>query len=351
MRLLRGETDAVSIVDGYLTLDVFPVVGAALTELQSMGLIPADVQLPDLTSPEAPDVLAQRLETSLGVTLPPDFGTIRLMPAERLTTARTIVQAFDVIVILLVILSVILAALALWLSGNRRRMVIYLGIGVIVAFLLARLAMGAAENVIVGGIADEGVAGAARAIVDTTLQDLRGITVLILIATVVLVIAAYLWGRPKWVVATTSYVSDTAGRAGSAASAAASSGAAGVAGRAPDRATVETTVRENRSAVERYGVAVIVFVLVWIAIGLEIALLGAALVIGFQLILRAIDGGSDDVARRGRRRRGASNGRRARAPTAASWVAASPRPRPPAPLAPTATPPAPSATVRLRRRR
>ena len=99
---LRGETEALSIVDGYLTLDVFPVVGAALTELQSMGLIPADVQLPDLTSPDAPDVLAQRLETSLGVTLPADFGTIRLMPAERLTTARTIVRAFDLIVILLV---------------------------------------------------------------------------------------------------------------------------------------------------------------------------------------------------------------------------------------------------------
>ena len=53
-----------------------------------MGLIPADVQLPDLTSPEAPGVLAQRIETALGVTLPPDFGTIQLMPAERLATAR-----------------------------------------------------------------------------------------------------------------------------------------------------------------------------------------------------------------------------------------------------------------------
>ena len=40
VRLLRGESDVVGIVDGYLTLDVFPVVGTALTELQSMGLIP-----------------------------------------------------------------------------------------------------------------------------------------------------------------------------------------------------------------------------------------------------------------------------------------------------------------------
>ena len=296
VRLLRGETENLAITDGYVTLDVFPVVGAALTELQSMGLIPPDIQLPDLSSPDAPDVLAQRLQTSLGVTLPADFGTIRLMPADRLTTARTIVRAFDLIVLLLVILSVVLVALTLWLSANRRRMLIYLGLGVLVVFLLARLAIGAAENAIVGGIADGDVAGAARTMVDATLQDLRSITVLILIGTVVLIIAAYLWGRPKWVMATASYAGDTAGRAG-AGGAAASGGAAGVAGRAPDRATVEDTVRDNRSAVEKYGIGIIVFILVWIAIGLEIALLGAALVIGFLLLLRAIDGGSDDDAR------------------------------------------------------
>ena len=39
VRLLRGETEALGIADGYVTLDVFPVVGAALTELQSMGSI------------------------------------------------------------------------------------------------------------------------------------------------------------------------------------------------------------------------------------------------------------------------------------------------------------------------
>ena len=293
VRLLRGETNALSIVDGYLTLDVFPVVAAALDELKSMGLIPADVQLPDLAAPEAPEVLAQRLEGALGVTLPPDFGTIRLMPAARLASAQTIVRVFDLVVILLIVLSALLVALALWLASNRRRMLIYLGIGVVVVFLLARLATNAARNVVIGGIADGDVAGAARSMVDATLQDLRGVTVLILIATIIVVIAAYLWGRPKWVVATTSYVTDTAGRAGSAAGAAASGGVAGMAGRAPDRATVEQTVRENRSLVERYGLAVILFILVWIAVGFEIALLGAVLVIGFQLLLRALAGADE----------------------------------------------------------
>jgi hypothetical protein len=320
VRLLRGETDVVSVVDGYLTLDVFPVVGAALTELQSMGLIPANVQLPDLTAPEAPDVLAQRLDSALGVTLPPDFGTIRLMPAARLATAQTVVRVFDLIVILLIVLSALLVALALWLAPDRRRMLIYLGIGVVIAFLLARLAMNAARNAIIGGIADGDVAGAARTIVDSTLRDLRGVTALIIIATVVVVIAAYLWGRPRWVVATTSYVTDTAGRAGSAAGAAASGGAAGVAVRAPDRETVERTVRENRSVIERYGLAIVVFILFWLALGLGIALLGAALVIGFELILRALAGPSGDEATETSFERSAGDGELAKIAPAADEV-------------------------------
>ena len=77
-----------SVVDGYVVLDLFPVVGVALTQLQQAGIIPADVQLPDLTSPDTRDVLDQRLDAALGVTLPPDFGTMQLMPADRLLAAQ-----------------------------------------------------------------------------------------------------------------------------------------------------------------------------------------------------------------------------------------------------------------------
>jgi hypothetical protein len=297
VRLLRGESEVVAVVDGYVTLDVFPIVGVALAELQSIGLIPADIELPDLTAPEAPEVLAQRIESTLGVTLPPDFGTVQLMPADRLVAASTVVRIFDLIVVLLVILSVALVTLALWLARDRRRMLIYLGIGTIMAFLLARLAVRTAENAIVSGIADGDIAGAARAMVGAVLEDLRGLTLVIVIATAIVAIAAYLWGRPRWVVATTSYVGDVAGRAGSAAGTAASTVVSGTASRSPGRDAVAQAVRTNREAVERIGIGVIAFILLWLAVGLEIALLGAALVIGFQIVLRLLsnapDGGAD----------------------------------------------------------
>ncbi len=274
VRLLRGESDVVAIVDGYLTIDVFPVVGAALTELQDMGLIPAGVQLPDLTAPDAPEVLAERLETTLGVTLPPGFGTIQLMPAQRLDAARTLVRVFDVVVLLLVALTLFLVTVALWLARDRRRMLIYLGVGTFIAFLVARLAIRSVEDAILGGIADSDVAGLARAVLDATLADLRGVTVIVLIVAAIVAIAAYVRGRQTWVMKTASSV-------GGAASA------------GTDRDSLEATLHENRTAIERFGLAAIAFVVAWLALGLDIALLGAALVVGFEVVLRAL---ADDPA-------------------------------------------------------
>jgi len=50
--------------------------------------------------------------------------------------------------------------------------------------------------------------------------------------------------------------------------------------------------------VERIGLGVVIFIVVWIALGLEIALVGAALVVGFELVLRAIaaPGGEGETA-------------------------------------------------------
>src|SRR5262245_19054140 len=98
MNLLRDRSNAVQIVNGYVVLEVWPAIVAALAELQSAGIIPADVQLPDPATAES-GAIASRLETQLGVTFPEDFGTIQLMPADRVETAKTVVKLFDIIVV------------------------------------------------------------------------------------------------------------------------------------------------------------------------------------------------------------------------------------------------------------
>jgi hypothetical protein len=283
MRVLRGDPENLNIVNGYVTVDVFPLVGAALQQLQEIGLIPPEVQLPDLTTPDEPGVLAQRLATALGITLPDDFGTIQLMPADNLLAARTVVKAFDIVVVVLIALSIILVALALWLADRRRRMLIFLAIGTIVAIVIGRLLIRGSEGVIVGGIADQDLAGAVRSSLDAVFDDLRSLTLLVLIVTAVVGVAAYLWGRPAWVMSGAHAVGGAAGQAGSAVAGQAGAGRAGM----------TDAVRTNRDTVQRAGLAVIAFIVVWLAVGIEIAILAAALVAGLELVLGAI-GSKDD---------------------------------------------------------
>jgi hypothetical protein len=210
--------------------------------------------------------------------LPDDFGTIQLMPADKLLAARTVVKAFDIIVVLLIALSIVLVALALWLADRRRRMVIFLAIGTIVAFVIGRLLIRGTEGVIVDGIADQDLATAVRSTLDAMFDDLRGLTLLVLIATAIVAVAAYLWGRPAWVMTSARAVGGAAGQAGSAVAVQAGAGRTGL----------TETVRNNRATTERAGLAIIAFVVVWLVVGIEIAILAAALVAGLELVLGAI---------------------------------------------------------------
>jgi hypothetical protein len=216
MNLLRDKSDAVTVVDGYVVVEVFPIIGTALEELQRIGLIPPDVQLPDLSQPADPGPLRQRLSAALNVTLPEDFGTIQLMPADKLLAARTAVRVFDFLVIALIVLSVALVALALWLARNRRHMLIYLAIGVVIAFFLSGLAIRGMEDAVVAGIKSTDLSTGLRTMIDATIEDLRRLTSIVLIATAIVAVVAYLWGRPKWAVAVASNLTGTTDRDDSA---------------------------------------------------------------------------------------------------------------------------------------
>ena len=47
---LRGDTTVLQARDGVVYLDVYPLVDAVLRQLQQIGIIPADAELPDPTS-------------------------------------------------------------------------------------------------------------------------------------------------------------------------------------------------------------------------------------------------------------------------------------------------------------
>ena len=253
MNLLRDQADAATVVDGQVVLEVYPALLVALQELQTAGIIGPEVELPDPATAEPPGVVRGILENRLGVTLPEDFGTIPLMPVERLETAQTAVRVFDLVVVVLIALAVALVALAIWLSGRRLRMVVFLAIGTIVAFVLARLFTNAVADALTAGIAQQGLRGAIDTILDATLADFRSWALLILIAVGIIGVLAYLYSRPN-----VSVASFSTGR-----------------------------------SMERIGLAVIALVVLWIAVGLEVALLAGVLIIGLELYLGRDKGEAD----------------------------------------------------------
>ena len=245
MNLLRDRAEAATVVNGEVVLEVYPALLVALQELQTAGIIAPDVQLPDPATTDRPGVIRGILENRLGVTFPEDFGTIPLMPVERLETAQTAVRAFDLVVIVLIALAVALVAVAIWLSRKRLRMVVFLAIGTIVAFVLARLFTNAASDALTTGIASQGLRAAIESILNATLADFRSWALLILIGTGIIGILAYMYGRPN----------------------------------------VSMAAFSSERSKERIGLAVVALVVLWIAVGPEVALLAAVLIIGLELVL------------------------------------------------------------------
>ena len=124
-------------------------------------------------------------------------------------------------------------------------MVVYLAIGTIVAFVLARLFTNAAADALTTGIAQQGLRGAIESILDATLADFRSWALLILIAIGIIGVLAYAYGRPN----------------------------------------VSLTAFSSERSMERIGLALIALVVLWIAVGLEVALLAGVLIVGLELYL------------------------------------------------------------------
>jgi hypothetical protein len=290
LKILRGNPDSVSIQNGMVTLDLYALVGNALTTLQSSGIIPASVTLPDLNNVQVPEQARQKVEQALGITLPADFGQIPIVKASGLETARQAVQLFDILTILFIILTLVLIGLTIWLARRRLRMVIYLGVGVVVSLVIARFVIGGIEDAIVSSIAAEGLGTTVRAVLDHVLGNYFALGRVLVVIGIVAAVVAYLAGRPAWLVRATSAASSAAGRGAASAGAV----AAGAAGGVPTSEAATGWVTSNREAVRWAIVGTVAFLIVWWVAGFEIAILAAAAVLLGEFLLRYISRRGDD---------------------------------------------------------
>jgi hypothetical protein len=140
VRVLRGESEAVTTTDGQVTLNLLPVVNAVLAEItaQSPEILGREVDLPDVTIDEIPSGAIARVEDALGTDLPEDFGQFTVYDDGKLAAAQDAISLFDRLVVLLLPLGILLAAVALWISHRRRRTLLQLAAGLAIGMVLIR---------------------------------------------------------------------------------------------------------------------------------------------------------------------------------------------------------------------
>jgi hypothetical protein len=139
--VLRSQKNAaISTSDGYIVLNTVPLINQALGKVSGLAsdLTGKNVTLPTITSADPPQQAVNKLSKALGVQLPSNFGEITLVRSSDLGSVRQLVKDFDGLTLILPLVTIVLIALTLWLSVNRRRTVLQLAAGVSLLMIVER---------------------------------------------------------------------------------------------------------------------------------------------------------------------------------------------------------------------
>ena len=140
LAILEGESDTVSVVEGKVLLNLLPLVNLALGSIEAVAsdLVGRDVTLPQITQGEVPSAAIAKLEQSLGIDLPDDYGQIAVYDSQDLAALQEALYLFERLLVFLLILIPLLVAASLLVSTRRRRTLIQLATGAAVGLVVIR---------------------------------------------------------------------------------------------------------------------------------------------------------------------------------------------------------------------
>ncbi|WP_063795187.1 MULTISPECIES: hypothetical protein [Streptomyces] len=174
--VLEKSDGNVRVQGDTVTLNLLPMVNNLLRSLEDQlpTLFGKKLDLPALSSGEIPPGLHQRIEKALNVDLPEDFAQIRLYDRHELGQLQEAVLMFKRAVVGLLIAVPVLLGLALWVSPNRRRTLLQLGLWLIVTVTVLSSVLRAVRDQLLDhvppGVYRDGVQSALWTIF-TTLRD------------------------------------------------------------------------------------------------------------------------------------------------------------------------------------
>lgn len=212
LKVLNGQAKALQTTNGEVVISLVPLLNNVLAAVQKQAsdLIGKDVTLPTLTGNELPSAACAKISAALHRPLPASCGQIPLFPASKLDQAQHAVRLFKHLVVALLVITPLLALLALWLSRRRRRTLLQMAVGVMLGMVLLRRTVFWLQNTLIATGKPENKA-ARSAIVHQVLHGFFDLSLWVLwIAFAVLVLAA-VTGPYRWAVASRRWTV-TAGR-------------------------------------------------------------------------------------------------------------------------------------------
>ena len=231
LAVLRGDSESVTLQGDQVVLNYLPLVNQALGSLSGLlsDLLGRDVTLPTITESTVPSEAITKLEAALGVDLPDSFGQVVIYEGDNLGAVQQIFRTTNAVMILLVVLLLVFAAVAIWVSPQKRRTILQLAVGILVITVFERRMAIAGTTSIVEDVPAT-FQPAAQATGQVLLDSLLSTTLWVVLAMLAVILVAVLTGPYAWVVSFRAWVGDVAtGAAGAAKAADASPAAAWVA--------------------------------------------------------------------------------------------------------------------------
>lgn len=271
--VLRGDSKLVQLNGDQVQLNLMPLIAQALDTVQQAlpDALGNRITIPTLDPSASPDQMRQELSTALGRPLPSDFGTVVLFQGQQVTQVQSAVAAFDRLVWIIVIFTLVLIVACLILSPRRLRTVVQLGVGTVIALVVARVITHQVEQHIVSGLGTPNGIGVAKTVVTSAIDNLNGFTQWVIIAGIVVAVAAFLGAHPQWFVKARDVGAVAVGASGARAAAL--------------RSPAHRFIQAHRDGLQVVGVIVALLILFFATLSLWLAVLVIALLAVYEVLV------------------------------------------------------------------
>ena len=196
--IIRGDSSVVVSQDGTLYLDLSSLLTGILTRLQTAGIIDASIAIPDFSTFETPERVDAWLQTELGVAPGTQLALVPIGSAAAVERAGTYLHWFDVLVVVLILVTFGLGVLAIALALDRTIALVELAGALAIGFVVSVLVIGGLHDWLIDQFSGGTLATVGLATVGAALDDVASWLRFLVGISVTVAAVVYLLSGPAW---------------------------------------------------------------------------------------------------------------------------------------------------------